>query len=215
MYLANSSHSMIELKLDTDTFFEWERHSQTETDVPHYQALLDFLDLRSQASEVSCASLKKPTPFHKKTISKVAAHPAFQDANGAPLKDYTMTRVTFRVSASYFAANMAIKQNAIDHAGEFPVASEVVHKSFYVDDCLTGAQDSTSALKLQQRLMKLLSLGGFVLRKWNSNDLSILKEIPEDLRDSHESHTFTEDNKYSKTLGIEWNVASDRLCINM
>ncbi len=73
--------SMIELKLDTDTLFEWKKHSQTETDDPHYQALLDFLDLRSQASEVSCASMKKPTPFHKRPISKVAAHPAFQDAN--------------------------------------------------------------------------------------------------------------------------------------
>ena len=131
------------------------------------------------------------------------------------LKDYRMTRITFGVSASSFAANMAVKQNAIDHSDEFPIASNVVHKSFYVDDCLTGAQDSTSALLLQQQLTKLFSLGGFVLRKWNSNDLSVLKEIPEDLRDSREVHTFTEDNKYSKTLGIEWNIASDRLSLNV
>ncbi len=76
---------------------------------------------------------------------------------GTPLKDYRMTRVTFGVSASSIAANIAIKQNAIDHDGKFPAASEVVHKSFYVDDCLTGAQDSTSALKLQQKLTKLLT----------------------------------------------------------
>ena len=50
------------------------------------------------------------------------------------LKDYRMTRVTFGVSASSFAANMAVKQNAIDYADEFPVASGVVHDSFYVDD---------------------------------------------------------------------------------
>ena len=35
------------------------------------------------------------------------------------LKDYRMTRVTFGVSASSFAANMAVKQNAIDHADKF------------------------------------------------------------------------------------------------
>ena len=69
-----------------------------------------------------------------------------------PLRDYRMTRVTFGVSASSFAANMAVKQNAIDCADEYPVASEVVHESFYVDDCLTGAQDPTSALLLQQQL---------------------------------------------------------------
>ena len=98
-----------------------------------------------------------------------------------PLKDYRMTRVTFGVSASSFAANMAVKQNATDHADDFPLAEEVVDKSFYVDDCLTGASDSNSALHLQQQLTKLLSCGGFVLRKWNSNDPSILKESPEDL----------------------------------
>ena len=131
------------------------------------------------------------------------------------LKECRMTRVTFGVSASSFAANMAVKQNALDHADSFPAASEVVHKSFYVDDCLTGAPDPASALLLQQQLTKLFSLGGFVLMKWNSNDLSVLKEIPEELRDSSKVHTFTDDQKYSKTLGIEWNIASDRLRLNV
>ena len=59
------------------------------------------------------------------------------------LKDYRMTRVTFGVSASSFAANMAVKQNALDYAHDYPMAAEVVHKSFYVNDCLTGAADSS------------------------------------------------------------------------
>ena len=44
------------------------------------------------------------------------------DSN-ALLKDYRMTRVTFGVSASSFAANMAVKQNATEYAQEFPRAS--------------------------------------------------------------------------------------------
>ena len=126
-----------------------------------------------------------------------------------------MTRVTFGVSASSFAANMAVKQNAIDYSHEFPLAAEVVHKSFYVDDCLTGTTDSKSALLLQQQLTELFSRGGFVLRKWNSNDPSVLENIPEDLRDSCEVHTFSEANKYSKTLGVEWNVATDQFRLNI
>ena len=47
--------SMLELKLDPTTLFEWQKCSQEETDVPHYQKLLDFLDLRAQALEVSVA----------------------------------------------------------------------------------------------------------------------------------------------------------------
>ena len=131
-----------------------------------------------------------------------------------PLKDYRMTRLTFGVSASSFAANMAVKQNAIDYSHEFPMAAKVVHKSFYIDDGLTGAADSESALLLYQ-LHSLFSRGGLVLRKWNSNDPSVLDKIPEDLRDSREVQTFSEDDQYSKTLGIEWNVAADHFCLNI
>ena len=45
--------SMIELKLDVDTLFEWQKHSQSSAEVPPYQDLLNFLDLRAQASEAS------------------------------------------------------------------------------------------------------------------------------------------------------------------
>ena len=42
------------------------------------------------------------------------------------LKDYRMTRATFGVSSSAFVANMAVKQNALDYAEEFPMASKAV-----------------------------------------------------------------------------------------
>ena len=131
------------------------------------------------------------------------------------LKDYRMTRVTFGVSASSFAANMSVKQNAIDYSHEYPIAAGVVKSSFYVDDCLTGATDSKSALILQRQLTELFSRGGFVLRKWNSNDPSVLEKIPEDLRDSREVHAFHESAQYSKTLGIEWNVSTDQFHLSI
>ena len=40
-----------------------------------------------------------------------------------------MTKVTFGVSASSFAANMAVKRNALDFAMEHSQAAEVVKKS--------------------------------------------------------------------------------------
>ena len=45
------------------------------------------------------------------------------------LKDYRMTRATFGVSSSAFVANMAVKQNALDYAREFPMASQAVQES--------------------------------------------------------------------------------------
>ena len=73
--------------------------------------------------------------------------------------------MTFGVSASSFAANMAVKQNSIDFATEFPIAAKVVDTSFYVDDCLTGANSIEEAIDLHTQLHTLFSKGGFLLRK--------------------------------------------------
>ena len=53
--------SVLELKLDTNTMFEWQKHSQDCVDVPHYQELLKFIDLRAQASESSVSDTSKKT----------------------------------------------------------------------------------------------------------------------------------------------------------
>ena len=52
--------SMIELKLDQSTMFEWQKFSQKSTDVPHYE-LLEFLNLRTQACK-TCTPNTKRTP---------------------------------------------------------------------------------------------------------------------------------------------------------
>ena len=95
-----------------------------------------------------------------------------------------MTRLTFGVNASSFIANMSIKQNAQDYALEYPLASKVVDKSFFVDDCLTGADSMEETVKLQLQLQNLFAKGGFMLRKWNSSDPRVLQHISPELRNS-------------------------------
>ena len=48
--------SIIELKLDTGTMFEWQRHSQTKKTTPHYGDLLNFIDLSAQAYETATSA---------------------------------------------------------------------------------------------------------------------------------------------------------------
>lgn len=65
--------SILELKLDPTTMFEWHKRSQDISDVPPYQRLLEFLDLRAQASEslTDTATIKKQKRMeHKKMNSK-------------------------------------------------------------------------------------------------------------------------------------------------
>ena len=126
-----------------------------------------------------------------------------------PLQDFRMTRVTFGVSASSFAANASIKRNAQDFAVEYPQAASVVENSFYVDDGLTGADSVEESIRLQKQLQNLFSKGGFLLRKWNSSEISVLQHIPAELRDSQSFHNVPDTEEYTKTLGVEWNSTSD------
>ena len=62
--------STLELKLDSNTMFEWQKHSQGSTGVPHYEELLKFIDLRAQASETSVAESAKRQPRYESSVRK-------------------------------------------------------------------------------------------------------------------------------------------------
>ena len=119
------------------------------------------------------------------------------------------TRVTFNVSASCFAASMAVRQNARDLAHEYPLAAETVERPFYVDDCLSGADDVKTVVTLQRQLQDLFSSGGFLLRKWNSSEASVLRDIPSELCECQNVHSISDVGSYTKTLGLEWNTTTD------
>ena len=125
------------------------------------------------------------------------------------LQDYRMTRVTFGVSASSFAANMSVKRNAMDHALEYPKAANVVENGFYVDDCLTGVDSVEDAIDLYQQLVKLCAKGGFLLRKWNCSDPEVMQHIKLEHRDAQLTHCIHGPDEYTKTLGIEWSASLD------
>ena len=50
--------------------FEWQKHSQETITVPHYNELLDFINLRAQTSELLPIALKEsnPSSIKKKTF---------------------------------------------------------------------------------------------------------------------------------------------------
>ena len=125
------------------------------------------------------------------------------------LKDYCMTHVTFRVSASSFVANMCVKKNASDFASEYPLVAKAVEDLFYVDDGLTGADFSEEVIQLFQQLQSLFEKGRFLLWKWSSSEATVLKHIDPSLRDQHSIHTYSDADQYTKTQGVEWNSRHD------
>ena len=125
------------------------------------------------------------------------------------LCDYRMTRVTFGVASSSYAANMAIKQNAVDHAQQCPLAASAVHRSFFVDDCLCGADSPTETIELRKQLQELFARGGFLLRKWRSSEPAVLQNVSPHLLDCQPSQMIADSGEFAKALGIEWSAKLD------
>ena len=67
--------SLLELKLDSTTMFEWQRHSQEHNDVPDCDELLAFIDLRAQAA-VATVPDKKSRGSHLPPSNKAKPLPA-------------------------------------------------------------------------------------------------------------------------------------------
>ena len=122
---------------------------------------------------------------------------------------YRMTRLTFGVSASSFAANMALRKNAQEHRETHPLASLLALLCFYVDDGLMGADSIREAIKLRKESQDLFRQGGFELKKWRSSEEEVLASIPEDLKDVKGKQEIHSMDEYTKVLGVEWNMVSD------
>ena len=84
---------------------------------------------------------------------------------GDCLEDYRMICVMFGVSASMFATNRAVKQNAHDFAPKYPLAFHAINESFYVDDDLSGADSVEEAIEMRTQLQDLFAEAGFLLNK--------------------------------------------------
>ena len=125
-----------------------------------------------------------------------------EDTN-RPLKDYRMTRFTFDVPASVFAAIMAMPQNAMDHELSYPQAAKAALDGFYVDDGLIGADSIAQAIEFHKQLQELFQLGGFELRKWMSSETEVSRTIHTQLLDEQHEIEIKQVSGFTKVLG--WN----------
>ncbi len=97
---------------------------------------------------------------------------------------------------------MSIKQNAIDFCEQYPLAASTVKRSFYVDDCLTGADSLEEAITLQRQLQELFLKGGFLPRKWTASNPSALSHLPDELMATQSLCPLPAVDTYIKTLGL-------------
>ncbi|XP_062704180.1 uncharacterized protein LOC134286566 [Aedes albopictus] len=104
---------------------------------------------------------------------------------------------------------MALKQLAIEHSEEFPLAAAAVEKCFYIDDALTGAQTLEEACQLQHELVELLRRGCLDAHKWCSNPDVILQNVPAELKGEGVNVSNIDSESIVKTLGVAWSPKED------
>ena len=123
---------------------------------------------------------------------------------------YRFTTVLFGLAPSPFLLNATIST----HMGKYlETHYEIIIKflnDLYMDVSTTGAQTKSEVYELYQKIKKLMLEGGFVLKKWNSNDDDLKNMISKSEKDVYgqTDHVIKSENK---VLGIKWSSSNDSL----
>lgn len=126
-----------------------------------------------------------------------------------PLKEYWLTVVTFGLTSSAYLSVRCVLQAAKEAEKEFPEAAKTIQRDFYMDDCVTGADDDEKAIEKARDIDKILLGAGFKLRKWKSNSQTVLNALNEEDPDEQCSMVFAEDGQ-TNILGLKWLFAKDQ-----
>ena len=122
---------------------------------------------------------------------------------------YEWQRVIFGGNASPYLAHAVARENAKKFENTYPRAVETVLKSTYTDDSLDSVETSTEAIQLYKELKLIWSNAGMNARKWLSNNVEVMKQIPMDERSKQVDLSKNSGLPTTKTLGVLWNAQKD------
>lgn len=78
--------------------------------------------------------------------------------------------MTYGMTCSPFLAIRSLFQLADDAKSEFSETAEIIKRDFYVNDIITKADTIKDDIKLHDDSINVARKGGFLLRKWPSNE---------------------------------------------
>ncbi|XP_058448881.1 uncharacterized protein LOC131428841 [Malaya genurostris] len=127
-----------------------------------------------------------------------------------PLSTFELQTVTYGFASAPFLATRTLQQVVQDEGSHYPAAVDVVKHDFYVDDLLSGASDVQSAIRRCKEVSAMLASAGFPLKKWASNSVEVLAEIPEEDLALSPLHDL-QDEQSVCTLGLVRQPKSDMM----
>lgn len=126
---------------------------------------------------------------------------------------YEWQVLPFGTTSSPCCAIFALQHHARNFEAEYPGLQEIVHQSFYVDNCLASFPTVAAAKQTVDRLRSMLAEGGFDLRQWASSHPAVVAHLPTEARSSATEQWLvqTHVDPMEPTLGLRWNCATDTL----
>ncbi|XP_054727158.1 uncharacterized protein LOC129236895 [Anastrepha obliqua] len=131
----------------------------------------------------------------------------WRDKPNQEFKIYKLDTVTYGTKPAAFLAIRAMQQLAIEEARNYPLGSEIVLRDFYVDDLISGGASEKQVLQIMTQTEQLLKRGNFILRKWCSNSVNILRKIDPAHREKFLK--FGDGIDITKALGLAWDPKRD------
>lgn len=132
-----------------------------------------------------------------------------------PLKTYTLNTVTYgTASAPYLATKclVSLASNALDDD-----VKQSIQRDFYVDDYLGGSTSLNQTISMCKGVISVLKSAQFNLRKFKSNNQTILDHISPSSNNSNQILDLSDSTTVNtcKTLGLNWICDSDILSFSI
>ncbi|XP_055589128.1 uncharacterized protein LOC129741429 [Uranotaenia lowii] len=122
------------------------------------------------------------------------------------VQTYRLKTVTYGEASSFFLACRALHQVGEEMKVVNPQIANIIQQYFYVDNLLVGAATVEELKEIKEKLERALLNRGFPLRKWASNNETILDRVSAEDR---EQTIQIGDREAIKTLGLHWSPKHD------
>ena len=120
------------------------------------------------------------------------------------IRTYALNTVTYGTAAAPFLAIRSLNFIADEYSSQFPLGSDIIKSSFYVDDLLCGADSLEQLSLIKTQVTEILKRGCFQLDKWHSNH-------PHFMDDKTIKDINLDEGSVTSALGIKWDQRLDQL----
>ena len=141
-------------------------------------------------------------------------HPMFRflwrtPGSAEPLGEFEMAVHVFGAVSSPTVCNFALQRLEKDGPSSCYKVAHRIRYDFYVDNLLASFDEVDEAVDVSQKLVELLSFGGFNLVQFLSSSRSLLDQLPASARLLPELNLDFYDLPIERTLGYLWNCERD------